>query len=76
MNRKEFLPLLGVATIAVTIAPCLSGCKKNDVAPDNVDFTIDLNDAAYSALNSNGGSVSKDSIIIARSGSGSFIALS
>ena len=69
----------------VCIAPVATSCSKDsESAPggnnnnnnSSVDFTLDLSTPAYSALNSNGGSVIKDSIIIARTSSGIYVALS
>jgi cytochrome b6-f complex iron-sulfur subunit len=79
MDRKEFLTLLGISSAAFALTQCLSGCQPmNNIptAPTNVDFTLDLSNAANSALNSNGGYLYKDGIIVARTVSGTFIAVS
>ena len=81
MNRKDFLTKLGIGAMAFTAAPYIQGCKKEDEvpackeqqAPAGVDFTIDLT----AELKNNGEFVyKKNSIIIARTSSGEFIALS
>jgi len=83
MNRKEFLTKLSISALPVLvgISPYLQSCKKEDEAACNqptsaVDFTIDLNDDTYNALKNNGGFVYKDAVIIARTSSGNFIAVS
>jgi cytochrome b6-f complex iron-sulfur subunit len=79
ITRKEFLSLLGLSSAAVAISYCFGGCQPmNSVptAPANADFTLDLTNPAYNALNSNGGYVYNDGIIVARTVSGTFIAVS
>lgn len=78
MDRKEFLSQVGMG-VAVILAPAciggLSGCS-NDVvptAPVNVDFTVDISTGALSV---NGGFIISNDIIIARTNSGSFLAVS
>jgi cytochrome b6-f complex iron-sulfur subunit len=75
MNRKEFLAMLGMTAGGVVAATCLGSCSKNETS-SNVDFTIDLNDSAYSTLNNNGGYVIKSGVIIARTSAGAYIAVS
>lgn len=75
MNRKEFLSKVGFGVAAVMIPACitgLSGCKKTDSGPTNVDFTIDISTGALSA---NGGYVVKNGVIVARTNSGTFLAV-
>lgn len=70
MNRKEFLEKLGVGAAFALTATCMGGCSK-DTAPAaaDVDFTIDLSDPQYSALNTLGDYVILEDtrIIVARS---------
>jgi len=79
MNRKEFLRTLGfsaAAILAVSSINILESCTAVNPSPSgNADFTIDLNDSAYSALKSNGGYIVKDGVVIARTISGSFAAV-
>jgi cytochrome b6-f complex iron-sulfur subunit len=79
MNRKEFLSALGVGAAAVACTCCLGGCMSNGSVtspPTNVDFTLDLTDPANNALKTNGGYIYKNGIIIARTVSGAYVALS
>jgi cytochrome b6-f complex iron-sulfur subunit len=79
MERKEFLALIGAGATALVYTACLNGCKPLDNVTDppaGVDFTLNLDDPAYSALKSNGGFVSKDGVIVARTTSGTYIAVS
>jgi len=77
MNRNEFIRLVGIGVGALVLAECLQGCKKESAAPAQltVDFTLDLSQPAYSALNSNGGYVVTQKVIVARTLSGDFIAV-
>ena len=74
MDRKEFLSLIGVSAAAFAIDACLQGCTK--VNQPNVDFTINLADPAYTILNTNGQYIYSNGVIIARSLTGAFIAVS
>lgn len=68
MDRKEFLTTLGKGAAVVAATYCLGACSSNSnpTAPSNVDFTLDLTQPNYQTLNSPGGVVLKDGIIIAR----------
>ena len=74
MNRKEFLSLVGIGATGVFVTSCLSACKKENNT--NVDFTLDLSSSANSALAANGGFVISQGVIVAKSSSGEFIAVS
>jgi cytochrome b6-f complex iron-sulfur subunit len=79
MERKEFLSILGVGAAAIACGRCFTGCKKNDSVtnpPTNVDFTLDLTNPAYAALKTNGGFIYNSGVIVARTASGSYIAVS
>jgi cytochrome b6-f complex iron-sulfur subunit len=76
MNRKQFLSLLTVGATSAVISTSLVSCAKTNVAPTNIDFTLDLNNSAYSVLKTNGGSVYKSGVIVARTNSGAFLAYS
>lgn len=43
--------------------------------PGNIDFTLDLSQSANSALNSNGGYVYSNGVIVARTNTGQYIAV-
>ncbi|WP_018616704.1 ubiquinol-cytochrome c reductase iron-sulfur subunit [Segetibacter koreensis] len=79
MDRKEFLSLLGFSSASIALASCVAGCSKNvtsrTTAPANVDFTIDLSQAANAALLSNGGYVYNSGVIVARTMTGAYIAV-
>jgi len=85
MKRNEFFSAVGISAGMLFMAPVLSSCSKglsdtttNPPGGGNngaVDFTLDLSSPTYSALNSNGGSIVKDNIIVARTSSGAFVAL-
>lgn len=82
MDRKEFLATLGIGAAALACAQCFAGCQSPNgapgvpAAPTNVDFTLDLADAANSALTRSGGYLYKDGVIVAHLTSGSYVALS
>ena len=75
MDRKEFLSQVGLGAASVLIPICmggLSGCKKIGVTP-NTDFIIDI---STGALAKNGGFLVSNGVLIARTNSGTFIAVS
>lgn len=61
---------------AFVLASCLNSCKKSDSTPAIVDFTLDLTQSANSALNNIGGFIYQDGVIVAKSTTGNFIAVS
>lgn len=77
ISRKDFikqLALLGVGTISV--ASCIGGCSSESVtAPSSVNFTLDLTQSANSTLNSVGGVVRRDGIIVVRVSTAEFVAV-
>lgn len=85
MDRKQFMTLVGTSIGAIVLQHCLSGCKnEKDEAIDpnngpgtgNTGLTLDLSNAAYAALNTNGGYVYVSGIIVARTSAGAYIAVS
>lgn len=80
ITRKEFLSLLGLSSAAVAVTYCFGGCQptKNGIptAPSNVNFTLDLTNPAYGSLNSSGGYIYNNGVIVARTVSGSYVAVS
>ncbi|HTY37243.1 MAG TPA: Rieske 2Fe-2S domain-containing protein [Bacteroidota bacterium] len=78
MDRKEFLAALGIGAASLAGLSLFPACQVSDPvssAPTNVDFTLDLTDPANSALKSNGGYIYKNSIIVARTTSSSYVAV-
>ena len=77
MDRKEFLSLVGLGAGALVMGCSLVGCKKDEsTAPTPVDFTLDLTLAENTGLNINGGSRVVNGVLIAKSLSGNYIAVS
>lgn len=81
MERKKFIHLLGLGAGAVVVHGCLGGCAKNDASPSpqpgpngKVDFTL-LNIESNQGITSKGWTI-ENSIIIAKSGSSSYLAVS
>ena len=77
MERKEFLKLtLGLCGVTLVPAAIIESCTKQTYAPTNVNFTLDLTATANAALNNPGGSVTQSGVIVIRTGSNTFTALS
>lgn len=76
MDRKEFLSMLGLSAGGLLLATCMGGCKKSADAPANVNFTLDLSQPANASLSSAGGFVYSNGVIVAKTNSGSIIAVS
>jgi cytochrome b6-f complex iron-sulfur subunit len=74
MERKDFLKLVGISVAGITLARCVSACSK--VGGTAVDFTLDLSQAANAALNTNGGYLYSNGVIVARTLAGAYIAVS
>lgn len=78
MDRKEFLSQVGIGVVAVFIPACiggLSGCKKTDsgTPSSSVDFTLDT---STGSLASNGGFLITQGVLVAKTNSGTFLAVS
>ena len=82
MERKAFFSLVGFSAGMLFLAPVSTSCSKDPATTpggdntNDVNFTLDLTSSTYAALNNNGGSVIRDNIIIARTSSGNYVALS
>lgn len=74
MTRQEFLTLLGLGTGAALLG-CAGGCKKDEAAPSGIDFTLDLSAPANAALNTPGGYLVTNGVIVARTLSNAFVAV-
>jgi cytochrome b6-f complex iron-sulfur subunit len=78
MNRKDFLAQVGLGAAALLVPACvggLSSCSKtnNNSAPTNVDFTLDI---STGVLASNGGHLVQGGVLVARTLTGTFLAVS
>lgn len=78
MTRRDLIQKIVVGGSIILITPTiLSECTKIPApGPGSNKITIDLKNAAYAALNSAGGSMVIQSVIIANIGGGNFVALS
>ena len=80
IKRNEFLKSLGFKGASLLAVYCgatsLSSCENESVTPASaVDFTLDLNQAAYSALNTIGKYVIYNQVVVARISSSTFAAV-
>ena len=79
MTRNEFISQVGSGVAVLLVPSCLggmAGCSNNSAvpsAPTNVDFALDV---STGTLSNNGGFLEKDGVIVARSTSGSYLAVS
>ena len=85
MERKEFLSLIGLGSASALAAVCMGGCAKSTestttpgqpTTPTNVNITLDLTLPANASLANSGGYIYTGGIIVAKTISGSFIAVS
>jgi cytochrome b6-f complex iron-sulfur subunit len=79
MERRQFLESLGIGAAFVLTATCLQSCKKDDTGgtttpTTGVDFTLNIDDAANSALKVNGGFVISNGVVVAKDKNGNFVA--
>lgn len=80
MTRKDFFARVGFGAVAVLVPACIGGlvtsCTKDGTptpAPTNVDFMLDI---STGTLTSNGGYLVHLGVLVARTLTGSFIAVS
>ena len=80
MTRKDFFSRVGFGAAMVLVPGCISGlatsCSTDgspSAAPTNVDFTLDVSTGSLSA---NGGYLVHSGIVVARTNSGDFLAVS
>jgi len=72
MNRKDFIAQVGFGAVALLATQCgLSSCSKQNTTA--VDFTLDI---STGSLATNGGSLNHNGVIVARTSTGDFIAVS
>jgi nitrite reductase/ring-hydroxylating ferredoxin subunit len=75
MNRKEFLEKVGIGAAFVLTSTCLGSCTRDEAdPPKDINFTIDLDDAKYEALQVFGSYVIEEQVVIARSNTGEYLA--
>lgn len=72
MERREFLEKLGIGAAFVLSTSCFQSCSKTDLGP--VDFTLNLDDAANTALKTNGGYVISNNTVVAKATTGEYVA--
>jgi nitrite reductase/ring-hydroxylating ferredoxin subunit len=80
IKRNEFLKSLGFKGASLLAVYCgaatLSSCENEAVTPASaIDFTLDLSNAAYAALNTVGKYVIYNQVVVARVSSTSFAAV-
>ena len=89
MERKEFLSALGFSTASLLLATCLGGCSKSSgtdsgsvvppppppPVPTNIDFVFDLTKSENANLATSGGFIYKNGVIVARTTTGTYIAV-
>lgn len=84
MNRKQFFEKVGFGAVAVIIPACIAGvatsCTSDSVSgssvvtpPTNVDFNLDI---STGSLATNGGYLVTNGIVVARTLTGDFLAVS
>ena len=80
MTRKEFFQRAGYGAALLLVPACIGGlassCSKEGSttpAPTNVDFNLDV---STGVLANNGGFLTTNGIVVARTNSGTFIAVS
>ncbi|HTA61413.1 MAG TPA: Rieske (2Fe-2S) protein [Bacteroidia bacterium] len=76
ISRKEFIEQVGVGAAVLFVAACAGSCKKTSSAssgPANVNFTVDV---STGQLATNGGYIIQSGVIVARTSSGAFVAVS
>lgn len=80
MDRKEFLGLVGQGAASAFFMGCLAACSKGSITSPtsnkNVDFTLDLTSSQYKSLQTNGGYIYKEGIIVAKTINGDYVAVS
>lgn len=79
MDRKDFLSQVGMGAAGFLFLGCLGSCSKESeggAAPSTVDFTLDLTTPSNATLATIGGFVYSNGIIVAKTVSGNYIAVS
>ena len=79
MDRKEFLEKLGLGAAFVLTSTCILSCKDDDdmEGPSprtDFEFTLDLTEPDNAPLNTDGGYIVKDQVVVARTIDGNYVA--
>ncbi len=85
MNRKAFLKTIGASAAFAVSFPCLHGCSSDSgdstvddeseaETPTNIDFTVDLNSEEAVNLQTNGGFILQNLVVVARNLEGDYVA--
>lgn len=82
MDRKDFLSAIGISAVSFAVISC-AGCGKGSNAspssgvsgPTGVDFTLDLSASANASLLANGGYLVSNSVLVAKTTTGAYIAV-
>ena len=74
MTRNDFISLIGIGTTGIILASCISACKKENNT--NIDFTLEISSSENSALAVKGGYVISQGVIVAKTITGEYIAVS
>ena len=69
----EFIEQVGGGTAALIFAACIGGCAKINTTTPSVNFTVNV---ASGSLATNGGYLIQSGVIVARTTSGTFVAVS
>ena len=75
-ERRDFLKKAGAFCGLAMIPAVLQNCSQNIPQPANQNFTLDLTDPANAALNNVGGFIYKNNLVIIRTSSTNFEAIS
>jgi cytochrome b6-f complex iron-sulfur subunit len=78
MERKAFLTLISAGATSVALFNCIGCSKKSEpgtTGPHGVNFTLDLTEPTNAVLLTTGGSLAKNGVLVARTSSGSYIAV-
>jgi|ERR1700757_102672 len=76
ITRKEFIEQVGVGAAVLFVAACAGSCTKTSSSPSgptSVNFTVDV---STGNLATNGGYIIQSGVIVARTSTGSFVAVS
>lgn len=76
MERRSFIKASCTLCGLALVPGLLNSCSKSSTTTKNVNFTLDLSSSTNSALQTVGGSVVSNDVIVIRTGTSSFVALS